>query len=90
MFIEILPNQKVQVRGFSLDSSAESGQLSIATFGAEEEGKLPTLRQISRSQFKMKEMKTSVLLVAVFKSEFGLDKTSEVKSNCLEREFHMF
>lgn len=56
----------MQVHGFSLDSSAESGQLSIAAFGAKEEGKLPTLQQICRSQFKMKEMKTSGLFV-----EFG-------------------
>lgn len=38
----------------------------------------------------MKEMKTSVLRVVVFKSELGLTKTSEIESNCLEREFHMF
>lgn len=56
----------------------------------EGEGKLPTVQQICHSQFKMKEMKTSGLLVAAFKSELGLNKTSEIKSNCLEREFHVF
>lgn len=50
----------------------------------EGEGKLPTVQQICHSQFKMKEMKTSGLLVAVFKSERGLNKNSEIKSSCLE------
>jgi len=56
----------------------------------EGEGKLPTVQQSCHSHFEMKEMKTSRLLVAVVKSELGLNKTSEIKSVCLKREFHRF
>lgn len=82
MHTEVVPNQKVQehVRGFPLDPSAESWQLRIATFEVEGEGKLPNVQQICHSRFEMKEVKTSGLLIAVFKSELGLNKSSEMKS----------